>query len=173
MKKLKKNKGIVFWITGLSGSGKTTLAKKIEKKITSEYGPSLMISGDDLRKLFNYDKFSKKARLVYAMSYGKFCKYIADRNINVIFATVSLFDKVRKWNKLNINNYIEIYIESDIKKLMNKKKKFFYKGNYKNIVGKNLKAEFPKKPDITIKNTFTKPLNDLSRELIKKILNLC
>ena len=59
------------------------------------------------------------------MSYGKFCKYIADRNINVIFATVSLFDKVRKWNKLNINNYIEIYIESDIKKLMNKKKKFF------------------------------------------------
>ena len=28
---LKKNKGIVFWITGLSGSGKTTLGKKIKK----------------------------------------------------------------------------------------------------------------------------------------------
>ena len=28
MRKLKNNKGIVFWITGLSGSGKTTIAKK-------------------------------------------------------------------------------------------------------------------------------------------------
>lgn len=26
---MKKNKGILFWITGLSGSGKTSLAKKI------------------------------------------------------------------------------------------------------------------------------------------------
>ena len=31
--KLNKNKGIVFWITGLSGSGKTTLGRKIKKKI--------------------------------------------------------------------------------------------------------------------------------------------
>ena len=173
MKKLNKNKGIVFWITGLSGSGKTTIAEKIKKKIISQYGPSLTISGDDLRKLFNYNKFSKKARFTYAMSYGKFCKYISDRNINVIFSTVSLFDKVRIWNRSNINNYIEIFIKSDIKKLMKKKQKFFYKGNYKNIVGKNLKAEFPKKPNIIIKNDFTKPLNKLSKDLMKKILILC
>ena len=173
MKKIKKNKGIVFWITGLSGSGKTTIAEKIKKKIISQYGASLTFSGDDLRKLFNYNQFSKEARLTYAMSYGKFCKYISDKNINVIFSTVSLFDEVRRWNRSNINNYIEIYIKSDIKKLMKKRQKFFYKGNYKNIVGKNLKAEFPKKPNITIKNDFTKPLNKLSKELIKKILVLC
>ena len=37
----KKDKGILFWITGLSGSGKTTLAKNIfpfiKKKIWSLY----------------------------------------------------------------------------------------------------------------------------------------
>ena len=33
MRKLKNNKGIVFWITGLSGSGKTTIAKKITPEI--------------------------------------------------------------------------------------------------------------------------------------------
>jgi len=103
------------------------------------------------------------------MSYGKFCKYISDRNINVIFSTVSLFDKVRIWNRSNINNYIEIFIKSDIKKLMKKKQKFFYKGNYKNIVGKNLKAEFPKSPDIIIQNDFKKSTNQLSSELLKKI----
>ena len=40
-KKLNKNKGILFWITGLSGSGKTTIAKNIfpiiKKKIRAEY----------------------------------------------------------------------------------------------------------------------------------------
>ena len=166
---MKKNKGILFWITGLSGSGKTTIAEKIKKKIYDKYGPTLTISGDDVRTLFNYNKFSRKDRLTYALSYGKFCKYITDRNINVIFSTVSLFDKVRKWNRSNINNYIEIYIKSDIKDVIKKKQKYFYKGNYENIVGKNLKAEFPKSPDIVIKNNFTKKLNKLSSELLKKL----
>ena len=173
MVKIKKNKGILFWITGLSGSGKTTIAEKIKKRISNKFGPTLTISGDDLRQLLNFKSFSKKDRLSYALSYGKFCKYITDKNINMIFSTVSLFNKVQKWNKSNINNYIEIYIETDINEVINKKKKFFYRGNYKNIVGKNLKAEFPKKPNITIKNDFTKPLNKLSKELIKKILILC
>ena len=48
-------------------------------------------------------------------------------------------------------------------------KKFFYKGNYKNVIGKNMKAEFPKRPDITIENDFKKSLNTLSKELIRKI----
>ena len=64
---------------------------------------------------------------------------------------------------------MEIYIKSDIDKVIKQKKKFFYKKKYINIVGKNIKAEFPKTPDITIKNHFTKPINSLASELIKKI----
>ena len=172
MKKIIKNKGILFWITGLSGSGKTTIAEKIKIQISKKYGPTLTLSGDDLRKIFSFNKFSKKQRLNYALSYSKFCKHIIDKNINLIFSTVSLFYKVRKWNRNNINNYVEIYIKSDIQEIIKKKNKFFYRGNYINIVGKNLKAEFPKSPDIIIVNKFTKPLNKLSDELLKKIKNL-
>lgn len=171
MKKFKRNKGILFWITGLSGSGKTTIAEKIENNISKKYGPTITISGDDLRKKLNFNKFSRKHRLSYALSYGKFCKYLTDSNINVIFSTVSLFHKVRKWNRDHINNYVEIYIESNIQELIKRKKKFFYKGNYKNIVGKNLKAEFPKSPDVIIKNNLTNSLNKLSKELLIKIKN--
>ena len=64
--------------------------------------------------------------------------------------------------------YFEIYIKSDIRDIIKKKNKFFYKGNYKNVVGKNLKAEFPRSPNITIENNFKKSVNKLSRELIKK-----
>ena len=87
----------------------------------------------------------------------------------MIISTVSLFHKVRKWNRSNIQNYLEIYIKADIAKIIKKKKKFFYKGNYKNVIGKNMRAEFPKKPDIIIVNNFKKPLSALSKELMRKI----
>ena len=32
-----KNKGILFWITGLSGSGKTTISKKISEANVDKY----------------------------------------------------------------------------------------------------------------------------------------
>ena len=80
-----------------------------------------------------------------------------------------MFHKVRKWNRSNIKNYIEIYIQSDIDKIIKLKRKFFYKRKYKNIVGKNIKPEFPQSPHIIIKNDFNKSINVLAKELIKKI----
>ena len=47
-----KRKGILFWITGLSGSGKTSLAKLIKKDIINKYGPTIVLSGDELRKIY-------------------------------------------------------------------------------------------------------------------------
>ena len=167
--KFNKNKGIVFWITGLSGSGKTTIAEKIRNNISNKYGPTAIMSGDDLRKIFNLKKFTRKDRLAYALSYSKFCKCITDNKINIILSTVSMFHKVRKWNRTNISNYVEIYIQSDINKIIKQKNKFFYKGNYKNVIGKDIKPEFPQSPHITIKNDFNKSINTLTRELIKKI----
>lgn len=63
MKKINKNKGIVFWITGLSGSGKTTLAKKITPEIRKIFGPTVVISGDDIRKIFKIKGYTKAERL--------------------------------------------------------------------------------------------------------------
>ena len=171
-KKFIKNKGILFWITGLSGSGKTSIAKKIKLNISKIYGPTIELSGDDIRKIFNFSGYSKKERLQYALIFGKFCKIITEKNINIIFSTVSLFHKVRRWNKLNIKNYIEIYIKSDLEKIINKKKKSFYAKKQKNIVGKDIKAEFPKYPDIILQNNFTKSLEKLSNNLINEIHKL-
>ena len=164
-----KKRGILFWITGFSGSGKTTLAKKILKFVVNKYGQTIIFSGDDIRGIFNYEKFDKNSRFKYALSYSQLCELITKQGTNVIISTVSMYHKVRKWNKKNIKNYLEIYIESDIENLIKNKKKFFYKKKLKNIVGKNIKAELPKKPDIIIQNNFEKPIDKLKIELIKKI----
>ena len=53
MKKLIKNKGTVFWVTGLSNSGKTTIAKKITPQIKRMFGPTIFIKR--FEKLFNFN----------------------------------------------------------------------------------------------------------------------
>ncbi len=171
MKKMKKikNKGILFWITGLSGSGKTQMAKKISKQISKYYGPTIYFSGDDLRNIFDLKKYTKEARLSVAIKFRKFYKYVIAQNINVIYAVIGMFDSIREWNRKNIPNYVEIYIKSDIKKIIKTGKKRTYKDFKTNIVGLDITPELPKSPNIIIENNFKKNIAQLSNELLKKI----
>jgi adenylylsulfate kinase len=164
------NKGILFWITGLSGSGKTTLGKKILSTVKEKFGPTLIFSGDDIRRIFNLNLYDYKSRIKYLNFYVNFCKKIINQNINVIFCVIGLNDDIRKLNRIKFNNYVEIYIKvklSDIKQL-NKKK--IYNNINKNVWGLDIKPNFPKKPDIIINNDFSKSTKELSLILIKKIL---
>ena len=167
-----KRKGILFWITGLSGSGKTKIAKKIESKIYRLYGPTLNLSGDDFRKTFKLYKYSHKERIKNLWKYHNFCRLITDNKINLIFSIVGLYNRVRNWNRKNIDNYVEIYIEANMNKILSFKQKPIHLKVKKNIVGLDIKAELPKKPDIIVKNDFNKSLDELAKELLSKIKNL-
>ena len=169
MKKNQTKHGIIFWITGLSGSGKTSLAKKITNFVNKNYGPTLCLHGDELRKTFNIKSYNKKDRLMIGKMYVKLIKMIAEQKINVIISVVGLFHELQKLNRKTFANYLEIFIKSDIKLLKSKKKRVFYKKRTANVWGIDLKPEFPKKPDITIVNNFDKNLDTLAKELILKI----
>ena len=173
MKKKIKNKGILFWVTGLSGSGKTTISKLIKKDVIKNYGPTLLVSGDDLRKIFNFNKYSLIERQLLAKKFCKFAKFITNQNINLIFATVAMMNTPRSWNRKNIDNYVEIYIKTKINKIIEaKKKKIYHKKNIGDMVGLGIKPQLPKKPDIIINNNFDKPIEHLSKILINKLKHI-
>ena len=69
------NQKYLFWITGLSGSGKTSIAKLIHKSVIEKYGPTIEISGDELRNNFLFKNYDIESRKIYAKSYSKFCKF--------------------------------------------------------------------------------------------------
>ena len=54
-------------------------------------------------------------------------------------------------------------------KLKKKEKKKLYFKNNKNIVGIEIKPQFPKNPNIIINNNFKKNIKELSQSLSKKI----
>ena len=81
---MKKNtKGTLFWITGFSGSGKTQISKKIYSQIKRNYGPTILFSGDDIRKIFNLKGYTYNERFKTVMKYCKLAKSITNQNINV------------------------------------------------------------------------------------------
>ena len=171
MKKKFKKKGILFWITGLSGSGKTSLAKKIFPFIESKYGPTIHLDGDTLRNILDLHGYTFKDRASNGVKFTKIAKFLTDQGINVIFSLVGLMNKPRLWNRKNIKKYIEIFIKSDVKKIISINKKKVYR-NKKNIVGVNIKPQFPKNPHIKINNTFDRNLDSLEKELCLKIRKL-
>ena len=82
-----------------------------------------------------------------------------------------MFNKVRSWNRKNIKNYIEVYIKSDVKKIIQQRRKKIYFKNKKNIVGLDIKPQIPKNPDIIINNDFKKNIRKISKILSKEIIN--
>ena len=122
-----------------------------------------------MRKTFKLNKFSQKVRQETLPLYNRFKKLITDKNVNLIFNVTGHLKKDYQWNRKNIDNYVEIFIKTDIHKIIKLKRKKIYLKNKKNVVGLDIKPEFPKKPHIVIHNNFDRSIESLASECINKI----
>ena len=142
--------GRVFWITGLSGAGKTTIGYLLYTKLKPSKNPIVFLDGDELRKIFGNDLgYSKEDRLKSAIRNSRLCKLLSDQGIDVVCCTISMFDSIREWNRENIKNYFEIYLDVSLETLKDRKNIYLENND---IVGINVLAEIPKNPDIVLDN---------------------
>lgn len=160
----------VYWITGLSGVGKTTIGKKLYEKINKHNNATVLLDGDKLRIIFGSDLgYSKADRLVSATRNSRLCYMLSKQNITVICCTISMFDEVRKWNRENIDNYYEIFLDASMEILRNRNQKKLYTNNKNNVVGVDIDVEFPKNPDITIKNDGRNTPDEIVEMIINRL----
>ena len=137
------------------------------------HGPTILISGDNIRKIFKLTGYDSKERLKISYTYSKFAKYITNQQINIILCVVAMYDEPRKWNRLNIDNYVEIYIKSNIESIIKfNKKKIYKKNNAGKLIGIDIKPKYPKNPTIIITNNFKSTPDKLSKKLLNKIMKL-
>jgi len=163
--------GHVYWITGLTGSGKTTLGTRLYYILKKESPQTVLLDGDIIKELFepvevNYTTEGRKKR---AFQYSDLCKTLVFQGITVICCTLAMYDDVRSWNRQNIPNYHEIYIDVDWETVSKRDEKGLYKTNRGKMVGATPDTELPKSPDVIIRNTMDDNIDQYVDEIISCI----
>lgn len=164
---------MVIWVIGLAGSGKSTISKIIHNAFLKSALPTVLVDGDEIRKIFGNDLgHSIKDRLKNASRIRELCKLLDKSRINAVCAILSISELDRKWCRENLSSYIEIYINTPLPLIEKRGYRDLYlkydQGLVIDVVGKDIKFDKPSRPDFIINN-------DKSKEVFieegKKIAN--
>ncbi len=148
---------MIIWVTGLSGSGKTTIAKSLSKKLQLLSIRNIVLDGDNLRTIFgNRWGYEKEERKDLGFVYSRLCQFLSDEGNTVICATVAMFEDVRRWNRENNADYLEVYLQVPLSVLQKRDQKGLYT-SYKEKQNADSSVymqdyELPQNPDLVINN---------------------
>lgn len=168
---------MVLWLIGMSASGKTTIGKKLYEKVRLSDQKWIFIDGDTFRNILGEDlghTIEDRNKNAYRIS--RFCEFLSSQNINVLACVLSIFHDNQKYNKENIPNYKEVYINVSFNTLVKRDNKQLYdkalKGEIKNVVGVDIPFSPPYAPDLVIDNNTESPDFDAMTDLILNTFGL-
>ena len=74
------------------------------------------------------------------------------KDLRWVFATISLFREVHKWNRENLPSYFEVYLKVPLEELRRRDPKGIYRrfeyGQIVNVAGLDLPIDEPEVPDL-------------------------
>lgn len=169
-----KNKG-VLWITGLSGSGKSTIAKMVLKELKKKKIKAIHLDGDELRNTLSSipipDCFKREQRKNIGLFYSKLSFYIASQNNIVITSVIALQKEVLMWNKKNIPNYNQVFLNFDIEDIIKRDPKKMYKNFFKkkirDMYGLDMKYYKPRNSQLELKSKDNLSKKQITDKIIK------
>lgn len=133
----------------------------------------VFLDGDILREVFGNDLgYSKEERLRSAYRNARLCRLLSDQGIDVVCATISLFNEIQQWNRKHIPGYKEIFLDVPLDVLACRGKKQVYEETAENhsVVGINIQEEKPLNPDLSLINDGSRSPQEIALILIDKLL---
>ena len=165
------NNAHTLWFTGLSGSGKSTLSVLVANELKKRGEKVEVLDGDDVRTHLSKGlSFSKEDRDINIKRIGYVCKLLTRNGVWAITAAISPYREPRDYNRTQIGNFIEIFVDCSLEKLAARDVKGLYKkamaGEVKNFTGVSDPYEAPLHPDIHVNSEIEKVA-----ESYQKIIN--
>jgi adenylyl-sulfate kinase len=162
--KIKNQKSLTIWMTGLSGSGKSTIANQLEHTLNSMGYHTYCLDGDNTRLGLNKGLgFSEEDRIENIRRVAEVCKLMNDAGLIVICSFISPFEKNRRQAEEIIGtNFIEVFIDADLATCETRDPKGLYKkarlGEIKDFTGISSPFEFPNSA-IILKNNLPEDID--------------
>ena len=155
--RLKNQKPMVLWFTGLSGSGKSTIANEVEKRLHAMQRHTFLLDGDNVRHGLNKDLgFTDAARVENIRRVGEVAKLMVDAGLIVLTAFISPFRAERRMvrDMLQDGEFVEIFVDTPLEVAEQRDVKGLYKkaraGELKNFTGIDSPYEAPGRPEIRV-----------------------
>lgn len=173
--KIKNQKPLLIWFTGLSGSGKSTLANLLDKALYEKGFHTFTLDGDNIRSGLNKNlTFSAEDRTENIRRISEVANLILDAGIICIGAFISPYEKDRNSIKKIIGEerYFEVFVDTPIEICEKRDVKGLYAkaraGEIKNFTGIDAPYEKPTNPAFRI-DTSNINLDKALEVLISKI----
>ena len=100
--------------------------------------------------------------------------YFISLGFNIVISCICLLAEVEAYNKSNIKNYIDIYLQTPLTVLKDRDSKGLYKkyerGQISNIYGLDIKFDVPKSPAICVKHDDNRSAEEVKDIIIKYMI---
>ncbi|WP_260259951.1 adenylyl-sulfate kinase [Vibrio intestinalis] len=155
--KLKQQKPVVLWFTGLSGAGKSTVAGALENKLAEQGYHTYLLDGDNVRHGLCSDLgFSEQDRRENIRRIGELSKLMADAGLIVLSAFISPHRAERQLVRemLPEGEFLEVFVNASLDVCEQRDPKGLYKkaraGEIPNFTGIDSEYEAPLAPEIDL-----------------------
>ena len=168
---------MVIWITGLSGSGKTTLCNALFRLLKPVLPGLILLQGQEIRAAFGHDLgYSEQDRVVQVKRLQNIAKLLSERDLIVIIAALYSNPELLAWNRRNLDDYFEVYLEASLDALRVRDTKGLYAkafaGEMAHVVGVDIPWRAPVAPDLVIYNNNPEPPDLLAEKVAASVPRL-
>jgi cytidine diphosphoramidate kinase len=168
---------LVIWITGLAGAGKTSLCNAILSKRTRKGAPLVRLDGDEAREVFGQDLgYKVQDRIKHFGRMQRLAKMLSDQGQLVLVGVLYSNPELLAWNRKNIEDYYEVYLNVDFETLRQRDQKKLYSralaGEVKDVVGIDIPWTPPVAPDFVVEGKEGKSPDYWASILIDRIPEL-
>ncbi|HLW90687.1 MAG TPA: sulfate adenylyltransferase subunit CysN [Roseiarcus sp.] len=155
--KLKHQRAVTLWFTGLSGAGKSTIANLVEARLHARGAHTAMLDGDNVRHGLNKDLgFTPVDRVENIRRVGEVARLMTDAGLIVLCSFISPFRAERQLARelAAPGEFLEIFVDAPLDVVVARDPKGLYKralaGEIKNFTGVDQPYEAPEAAEIVL-----------------------